>query len=120
MWMLRHEKLSPFQKKKSQRYELAPMPLLSVSHRQQIRQADCLAACAAMIMDYLHVPVNYGRLLRLLRVEPIGTSFQNLRHLDSLGLSVRLGEGTIEQLQMHLDNGLPEVAFVNTGELTSY
>ena len=44
------------------------MNLLPISHRQQIQQADCLAACAAMLLDYLHVPIQYKYLLRLLQV----------------------------------------------------
>lgn len=32
------------------------MTLLPVSHRRQQQQADCLAACAAMALDYLLDP----------------------------------------------------------------
>ena len=96
------------------------MPLLSVSHRKQRQQADCLAACAAMVLDYLQIHIGYGRLLRLLQIKAIGTSFRNLRRLGTLGLSVQVEEGTIEQLQRNLTNGLPAVVFVNTGQLTSY
>ena len=59
------------------------MPLLSVSHRQQRQQADCLAACAAMVLDYLHVPFRYDRVPRLLRIEAHGTVFSHLQYLES-------------------------------------
>jgi hypothetical protein len=38
------------------------MSLLAVSHWKQRRQADCLVACAAMVLEYLQVPVSYDRL----------------------------------------------------------
>ena len=41
------------------------MTLLTVSHRQQTQQADCLAACAAMVLDYLHIPISYNKLTHL-------------------------------------------------------
>lgn len=37
-------------------------PLLPVLHRPQIDQADCLAACVAMVLNYLQIPVNYLKL----------------------------------------------------------
>ena len=36
------------------------MSSLAVSHRRQLQQADCLAACAAMILDYLQLAVKNG------------------------------------------------------------
>lgn len=96
------------------------MPLLSVSHRQQRRHSDCLAACAAMILDYLHVPAKYSQRLSLLRIQAFGTSFSSLHNLEALGLSVHIAEGRIERLREHLESGLPSVAFVETGQLLSY
>ena len=96
------------------------MPLLSVSHRQQIQQADCLAACAAMILAYLHVPVQYEYLLRLLKVRAFGTSLFNLRNLQTLGLFVLIEEGNLADLQTHLEMGLPPIVAVSTARLSSY
>src|SRR4051794_37652576 len=80
------------------------MSLLAVSHWKQRRQADCLVACAAMILEYLQVPVNYDRLTRLLRTMPIGTFFRNLRYLEAgLGLSVTVGYGNLQVLEAHLE-----------------
>ncbi len=39
------------------------MTLLPVSHRRQQQQADCLTACAAMVLDYQQRPIPYDRLL---------------------------------------------------------
>ena len=93
------------------------MILLPVSHRRQNQQADCLAACAAMVVDYLQVAITYPRLLRLLRVDVIGTPFRNLRHLESLGLTVRIAEGSLLVLREHLERGLPVIVAVDTAQL---
>lgn len=93
------------------------MTLLTVSYRPQNQQADCLAACAAMVLDYLHVTLPYQQLLRLLRVDAIGTPFRNLRYLESLGLSVFIGEGSLPALREHLESGLPPIVAVDTAQL---
>jgi ABC-type bacteriocin/lantibiotic exporter with double-glycine peptidase domain len=93
------------------------MTLLSVSHHQQRRQAECLAACAAMVLDYLQVPTSYERLVKLLRIGPAGAPFRNLRYLESLGLSVLIQQGVMATLQYHLERSLPPLAFVDTGQL---
>ncbi|MBI4670218.1 MAG: hypothetical protein HY741_00940 [Chloroflexi bacterium] len=60
------------------------MPLLRVSHRSQLQRADCLAACAAMVLDYLGVFANYQELLGLLQVGEYGTAYSNLPYLAEL------------------------------------
>ena len=74
--------------------------LLNIPHRQQNRQADCLAACAAMVLRHLQVSVSYNRLLHILKVDDIGTPFRNLDSLKSLGVSVAIGAGNIEMLRL--------------------
>jgi len=96
------------------------MSWLPVSHRTQRQPADCLAACAAMLLDFLGVSVRYGRLLRLLDTRSHGTVFSYIRRLETLGVSVQVAEGDIEALRTHLANGLPIIAFVDTAQLTSY
>ena len=43
-----------------------PKHLLPVPHHKQREGADCLAACAAMVLSYLGLSVAYERLLKLL------------------------------------------------------
>ena len=63
--------------------------MLPVKHRQQQHPADCIAACAAMVLDYLNEPVEYDRLLHLLKIAPeFGAPAPNLRLLEELGLTV--------------------------------
>jgi ABC-type bacteriocin/lantibiotic exporter with double-glycine peptidase domain len=94
------------------------MLLLPVLHRQQSQSSDCLATCAAMLLDYLRVPFKYEHLLRLLRTRSFGTEFSNLRSLRSFGLFVLVEQGTVETLRGQLERGLPPIVFVNTGLLS--
>lgn len=94
------------------------MPLLAVSHRRQLQQADCLAACAAMLLDYLHLPTEYGRLLQLLGIRSHGAAFSNLRRLEERGVAVIIEKGSIALLHQALDQGSPIIVAVNTGPLT--
>ena len=95
------------------------MLLLPVSHRQQRQRADCLVACAAMVLDYLQVPVNYARLAKLLQTDPFGTVFRKLRNLETFGLYVLIEEGNVEKLRSHLENGLPCIVPVQTHPLST-
>lgn len=94
------------------------MLLLPVLHRQQSQSSDCLATCAAMLLDYLHVPFKYDHLLRLLRTRSFGTEFSNLRYLTVFGLFILVEQGTVETLRGHLERGLPPIVFVQTGLLS--
>lgn len=94
------------------------MPWLRVSHRQQRQQADCLAACAAMVLEYSGVSFRYEQLLQLLNIRSHGTTFSALRALTGLGVSVRIDSGEIANLQGYLIDGIPPIVFVNTGLLS--
>ena len=93
------------------------MSLLPISHQRQHQQADCLAACAAMTLNYLQIPVNYSQLLRLLNIRPHGAAFANLHNLTRLGVAVLVAEGDLELLQQFLTIGLPPLVAVATREL---
>lgn len=93
------------------------MRLLPVSHQRQQQQADCLAACAAIVLNYWHIPLAYNRILSLLRVDPIGTPFRNLSSLESANLAVMITEGDMSEMAHHLQEGIPVIAAVDTGQL---
>ena len=76
-----------------------PGNLLNVPLRKMSQTADCLAACAAMVLDYMGHPVNYTDLLRLLEVGPLGTPAGRIMRLGQWGVSVEYGEGSLEALQ---------------------
>ncbi len=94
------------------------MPLLPVPHYQQRRQAECLTACAAMVLNYLNRPVNYETLLKRLQVGSSGASYHNLRYLESLGISVQVAQGEIDTLCRYIQRRIPPIVFVKTKELS--
>ena len=94
-----------------------PGNLLNVPLHKMSQTADCLAACAAMILDYIGHPVNYTDLLRLLEVGPLGTPAGHIVRLGQWGVSVEYGEGSLETLQSLVDNDRPVIALVRTREL---
>ncbi len=94
-----------------------PTNWLPVPHHSQTEDADCLAACVAMVLDYLGQPLAYDDLLRLLDTRPYGTVTRNVLRLTRLGLSVMYREGTLAGLRDWLDRGQPVIALVKTGEL---
>lgn len=91
---------------------------LPVPHLQQRAPGECLAACAAMVLAYLNFPVDYDRLLKLLRIKgEIGTAASNIHNLAQLGINVIYEQGTFAKLESHLSNNSPCIASVRTGEL---
>jgi ABC-type bacteriocin/lantibiotic exporter with double-glycine peptidase domain len=96
-----------------------PKVLLSVSHRRQRPQsAECLPACVAMVLDYLGQPVEYDALVSLLRTRfAIGTAAANVRHLEALGVNVRLFHADLETVRESLVSGWPVIAFIETAPL---
>jgi ABC-type bacteriocin/lantibiotic exporter with double-glycine peptidase domain len=62
--------------------ELPVIPPLPVRHYKQTQLADCLAACAAMVLDYLQKSIAYERLLRLLGIGLIGAPRRNILQLS--------------------------------------
>ena len=70
-----------------------------------------------MVLEYLYIRVDYAHLLRLLRIGPIGTAFGHLTALETLGVSVLIDNGDINDIQNHLNSGLPVIVFLDTAEL---
>lgn len=97
-----------------------PSPqILAVPHIQQRRTGECLAACALMICSYLHITVDYQRLVRLLEIQQdIGTSFSKIHNLEKLHLTVVYQKGgTLVQLYSLLTAGWPVIISLQTKEL---
>ncbi len=92
---------------------------LPVPHIQQRADGECLVACTAMVFDYLGLPFDYQRGMRLLRIRAqIGTPFYQIRELSKLGISVVYQQGTLPDLHVYLTQGLPCIVGVKTGELS--
>jgi ABC-type bacteriocin/lantibiotic exporter with double-glycine peptidase domain len=94
-----------------------PRNLLTVRHIQPRYSADCLAACAAMLLTYINVQVPYERLLRILNVQSFGASGRNLYRLSQLGVEVVYREGAMSILEEIIGSGRPCIALAQTGFL---
>lgn len=95
-----------------------PNFLLPVPHRRQKYNADCLAACATMVLEHLKINIRYDRLLKLLKVQSFGTAGQNLRYLQSLDVQVIYREGSLPELKANLEKGIPWIVLVRTDKLS--
>jgi len=94
-----------------------PKRLLTVFHQKQSQRADCLAACAAMVLDYIGRPCSYRRLLSLLNIGPIGAPSSNILRLRRLDVSVTHDAGSLEELESQIIQGRPCIVFLDTSEL---
>lgn len=86
------------------------MPWLPISLQPQRQQADCLVACAAMLLDYWQQPVAYDDPLKMLRIGPTGAPFRNLRYLEIVGVSVLIEQGNLDTLWSLLAQKLPQLS----------
>ena len=95
-----------------------PRPiLLPVPSFLQQADADCLAACALMVLTYHGRSISYRQLLRLLGTKAFGTPFSNLRQLEQRGVQVTVTAGSLEQLYLLLNQNIPAIVSVQTSEL---
>ena len=93
--------------------------LLTLRHQRQQNAADCLAACAAMMLGAVGHAIPYRRLLSLLEVGPTGASHRKLQRLaaETPDIEVVHGQGRPADLAISVDSGLPIALFVWTAEL---
>ena len=90
------------------------MLLLGIRHRRQ-QKADCLLACAAMVLEYLGLSIEEERLRRILGTTDAGTPFPNIERLSELGLFVNYGkQGDLSLFERGVDSGLPVIVAVET------
>ena len=76
-----------------------------------------MAACAAMLLDFVGQPVAYRRLLRLLDITPFGTPARRITNLSRQGLRVTYTQGSLGEIESLIEHGQPCIAFVRTAEL---
>lgn len=91
--------------------------LLNVPLHKMSQTADCLAACASMVLDYIGRPVAYADLLHLLEIGPLGTPARRVTQLARWGVDVEYDEGTLGRLKAFLDNDQPVIVLMRTREL---
>ena len=92
--------------------------LLSLRNLRQRQESDCLAACAAMLLQYFEIQVDYRRLLRILGTGEAGTPFPNLERLQALGLFVQVNSyGRLSIFESYIELGIPIIVAVRTWAL---
>lgn len=95
------------------------MQLLGITNWRQLRDGDCLPACAAMAFTHLGLLVDFERLRQQLAITRIGAPFSNLARLKAWGVVVEVGHGNLATLQDRLSTGHPVIVAVAT-ELLPY
>lgn len=91
------------------------MTSLTIEHRQQQRESDCLVACTQMVLNHLRIEISTNRLSRILKVEESFGLLGNLKNLSTLGLFILHDDyGDVSLFEQYLDLGLPIIAGVRT------
>ena len=94
-----------------------PGHLLQVPLRRMQEEADCLAACAAMVLDYIGHSLAYVEILRLLDIGTFGAPASRIARLASRDVDVEYGEGTLAKLEALVDDDQPIIVLLRTIEL---
>ena len=91
--------------------------ILPVRHLRQPEPGECLVACAAMVLNYWHVSVQYQRLFKLLNIQKgLGTPFPNIREVVRMDVTVVYQRGMLTDLHTFLLKGSPIIVPVRTIE----
>lgn len=91
---------------------------LVVPHFKQIRDGFCLPACVEMVLGYWGLEQEQSQLAAILQTVPgAGTSGSKIKLLASKHLNVIYESGELRDLRMALENDIPPIALVWTGEL---
>jgi ABC-type bacteriocin/lantibiotic exporter with double-glycine peptidase domain len=94
-----------------------PASCLPVPHLEQSAEGDCLPTCIAMILAYLHGPVDVTRIARLLDTQEFGSVASRIHRLTEWNYEVTYQSGSLARLRTCLDAAMPVIAFVWTGDL---
>jgi len=70
-----------------------------------------------MILAYWDYKISEARLGTILGATVIGTFAPNIQRLDKLGFSVIYQPGTLSEIYGYLNDGVPVLAFLRTGNL---
>lgn len=94
------------------------MPWLNVPYLQQTEPSWCLPACVAMVAAYWEQPLYQADVAQWLGTRYIGTPSSNVQRLSRYGFQVVYQTGSAAQLLYWLEQEVPCILFVRTGELS--
>jgi ABC-type bacteriocin/lantibiotic exporter with double-glycine peptidase domain len=94
-----------------------PATCLPVPHLEQSADGDCLPTCIAMILAYLHEPVDVARIARLLDTEEFGSIASRIHRLADWEYAVIYQSGSLAMLHDLIAAATPPIVFVWTGDL---
>ena len=93
------------------------MNWLDVPHQQQTETGWCLPACVAMVTAYWQHPLRQTDVARWLGARGVGTPASRIQRLARHGFEVIYRTGSLAELEMWIDQGVPSIIFLRTGEL---
>ena len=96
------------------------MPWLNVPHQVEHRPGWCLPACAAMVTAFWQHPLVQEDIGQWLDTRSIGTPASRIVRLARRGFDVIYTTGSPAALIEWLDQGVPPILFVRTGDLLPY
>jgi len=97
-----------------------PKHLLPIEHRPQEENVGCLAACAQMVLSHLGITATQRQLNRLFDLKEAGALLSNIDRAHSFGVRVIRKSGTEQDIKFAIDQGIPPILFVSTGQLQTY
>jgi ABC-type bacteriocin/lantibiotic exporter with double-glycine peptidase domain len=93
------------------------MKWLNVPHLRQVELGWCLPACVAMVTAYWQHPLLQADVARWLGTRGVGTPSSRIQRLTQHGLEVIYRTGSLEELATWINQGVPCILFLRTGEL---
>jgi ABC-type bacteriocin/lantibiotic exporter with double-glycine peptidase domain len=93
------------------------MPWLAVPHQVEQQPGWCLPACVAMVSAFWEQPLAQDDIARWLDTRPIGTPASRVVRLARRGFDVIYTSGAPSTLVEWLNQGVPPILFVRTGDL---
>ena len=90
---------------------------MPVRHYKQSSAGACLPACARMVLSAFGDERTEAQLASALGSYDFGTPASHIKRLEALGYQVRYGPSSLEDMQVHLNQGLFPIVFVRADML---
>lgn len=95
-----------------------PARLLLIEHHSQESDAGCLAACVQMALERLGITISQDELNCLFDLTPAGVPLSRLKRLERYDVRVTIQRGSQADLLRAIDQDVPPIIFVRTGQLS--